>query len=187
MGGLGGVIRNNNDSWIIGYQKLTNVISNTHAELLALETGLKVALQLQLQPLEIETDSTEVISLLDKEHQIFNHVISSCRWSMAQLGTPLLRHNFREANSVAHLLAKNSIKLQLMNKTIIHHAYTQLVEAALKDDADGRLYGRIISEQTCNRLASMGNVNVVNSAGAFVNPLSFDPNGMTGKSPCNIT
>nr|XP_009793134.1 PREDICTED: uncharacterized protein LOC104240045 [Nicotiana sylvestris] len=77
-------------------------------------------------------------------------------WSMAQLGIPLLRHNFREANSVVHLLARDSIKLKLMNKTIIHHASTQLVEAALKDDADGRSYGRLISEHACNRLASMG-------------------------------
>ncbi|OIT00002.1 hypothetical protein A4A49_01448 [Nicotiana attenuata] len=106
---------------------------------------------------------------------------------MAQLGIPLLRHNFREANSVAHLLARDRIKLKLMNKTIIHHASTQLVEATLKDDADGRLYGRLISEQACNRLASMGNVNAVHSTSTFVNPLSFNPNGMAEKFPCNVT
>ncbi|XP_016436949.2 uncharacterized protein LOC107763045 [Nicotiana tabacum] len=186
-GGLGGVIRNNNGKWIVGYQKLTNVISNTHAELLALETGLRVAVQFKLHPIEIETDSTKVISLFDKDHQIYDHLISSCRWLMTQLGTPLLRYSFREANSVAHLLAKDSKKLKSINKTIIHHTPTQPVEVALKDDAVGRQYFRLISEEVCNRLASMGNINAVQNSSTFVKSLSFDPNGIAGRVLCNVT
>nr|XP_016462522.1 PREDICTED: probable protein phosphatase 2C 28 isoform X3 [Nicotiana tabacum] len=59
VGGLGGVIRNSHGKWMVGFQKLTNVISNTHAELLALETGLRVVVQFKLHPLEIEMDSTK--------------------------------------------------------------------------------------------------------------------------------
>ncbi|OIT22520.1 hypothetical protein A4A49_59126, partial [Nicotiana attenuata] len=103
------------------------------------------------------------------------------------LGIPLLIHNFREENSVAHLLAKDSTKLKSINKTIIHHAPTQLVEAALKDDVVGRQYFRLISEEVCNRLASMGNINDVHNSSSFVNSLSFDPNGMAGKDLCSVT
>ncbi|XP_070005303.1 uncharacterized protein [Nicotiana sylvestris] len=188
IGGLGGVIRNNHGKWIVGYQKLTNVISNTHAELLALETCLRVAVQFKLHPMEIETDFIEVISLFDKDHQIYDHLISLCRWLMAQLGTILLRHNFREANSVAHLLAKDSKKLKSINKTVIHHAPTQAVDAALKNDAVERQYFRSISEEVCNnRLASMGNINAVQNSSTFVNSLSFDPNRMAGRALCNVT
>ncbi|OIS97955.1 hypothetical protein A4A49_62438, partial [Nicotiana attenuata] len=94
------------------------------------------------------------------------------------IGIPLLRHNFREANLVAHILAKDSTKLRNMNKTIIHHAPTPMVEAAMKDDAIGKSYLRSISEESCIKLASMGNINAVNSSSSFVTSLSFDPNGM---------
>ncbi|OIS95791.1 hypothetical protein A4A49_58663, partial [Nicotiana attenuata] len=106
---------------------------------------------------------------------------------MAQLGAPILRHNFREANSVAHLLARNNKKLKSMNKTVIHHAPTQEVEAALKNDAVGKQYFRSISEEVCNRLASMGNVNAMQNSSTLVSPVSFDPNGMTDRAFCNIT
>ncbi|OIT28666.1 hypothetical protein A4A49_55726 [Nicotiana attenuata] len=106
---------------------------------------------------------------------------------MVQLGIPLLKHNFREANSVAHLLAKDSTKLRNMNKTIIHHAPTPAVKAAMKDDAFGKSYLRLISEESCTKLASMGNINAINSSSAFVTSPSFDPNGMAGNDLCNTT
>ncbi|OIT28256.1 hypothetical protein A4A49_56105, partial [Nicotiana attenuata] len=106
---------------------------------------------------------------------------------MVQLGAPMLRHNFREANSVAHLFARSSKKLKFMNKTIIHHTPTQAVEAALKNDAVGKQYSRSISEEVCNRLASIDNVNAMKNSTTLVSPISFDPNGMADIAFCNIT
>ncbi|OIT04136.1 hypothetical protein A4A49_64281 [Nicotiana attenuata] len=106
---------------------------------------------------------------------------------MAQLGTPVLRHNFREANVVAHLLARESTELSNMNKTIILHAPTPMVEAAVKDDAAGKSYSRSISEESCNMLASMGNINAANNITTFVTLPSFDPSGMTESDLCNIS
>lgn len=87
IGGMGGFIRNSYGQWVLGFQKITNVISNTQSELLALETGLKIAVQFNLQPLEIETDSTEVIKLLQTEHLIYNYIISSVGGQCQNWGT----------------------------------------------------------------------------------------------------
>ncbi|XP_075111177.1 uncharacterized protein LOC107777689 [Nicotiana tabacum] len=60
--GLCGVIRNANGHWIVGYTKSAHARGSLHAEIKALLDGLKTSLNWGLFPLQIETDSTEVVN-----------------------------------------------------------------------------------------------------------------------------
>ncbi|XP_019231586.1 PREDICTED: uncharacterized protein LOC109212401 [Nicotiana attenuata] len=118
--GIGGLFRNSNGDWILGHQKATHAASPVHAELPALLEGLKIAVNFKDTNMEIETDSTDVIKLLHEECTNFQNIILECRWLMHQLKLPLLRHNFREGNEVAHRLAKEALKKPPSDKCIYH-------------------------------------------------------------------
>uniref|UniRef100_A0A1U7XX33 Uncharacterized protein LOC104238416 n=1 Tax=Nicotiana sylvestris TaxID=4096 RepID=A0A1U7XX33_NICSY len=107
--GLGGAFRNSNRDWIMGFHKASQAISPTHAELMALLEGLKVAKEMNFLNVEIETDCTDVIKLIYEDSYKFSNIVSECRWLMHQLKLQHL-HNFREGNEVAHMLAKDAIK-----------------------------------------------------------------------------
>ncbi|XP_075086060.1 uncharacterized protein LOC142168804 [Nicotiana tabacum] len=60
--GLGGVFRNSNGSWVVGFAKSTHANGSLEAEIKALLEGLRTAQEWGMFPLEIETDSTEVVN-----------------------------------------------------------------------------------------------------------------------------
>lgn len=111
-GGIGGVIRNANGEWVIGFSKKVCALNHTHAELSALEHELHLVIDHQLTLVEIETDSIEVIELLNEKIPIFNNLINSCRFHLKRLGNLVIRHSFREGNKVAHALANKGSKKQ---------------------------------------------------------------------------
>lgn len=78
-------------------------------KLLALQAGVKLATDNGYYPIEVETDSTKVIQTLSTNHETFNDVIHSCRLLMPQKEEEMvIRHNFRQGNMVAHMLAKEA-------------------------------------------------------------------------------
>ncbi|XP_009762833.1 uncharacterized protein [Nicotiana sylvestris] len=73
--GLGGVFRNNNGDWIVSYCKSTYDSSVKYCELMALHEGLKIAQELGFSKNEIETDSTDAISLLNDNNPNISNLI----------------------------------------------------------------------------------------------------------------
>ncbi|XP_019236284.1 PREDICTED: uncharacterized protein LOC109216573 [Nicotiana attenuata] len=123
VAGLGGTFKNSNGDWIVGFHKVSHAISPTHAELMALQEGLKVAKEMNFQNMEIETYCTEVVKLIYEDSYNFSNIVNECRWLMHQLKPPpppLLKHNFREGNAVAHVLAKEAIKNPSSTKCFYH-------------------------------------------------------------------
>ncbi|XP_070029924.1 uncharacterized protein LOC142161974 [Nicotiana tabacum] len=118
--GIGGLFRNSNGDWIIGYHKAIHASSSIHAELLALLEGLRIAMEFNDTNMEIETDSTDVIKLMHEDCTNFHNIIFECRWLMHQLRLPILKHNFTEGNEVAHRLAKEAMKHPPSNKCVYH-------------------------------------------------------------------
>ncbi|XP_019233871.1 PREDICTED: uncharacterized protein LOC109214408 [Nicotiana attenuata] len=118
--GLGEAFRNSKGDWIVGYSKSIQAISPTHAELLALLEGLQIAKEMNFLNMEIETDCTNVIKLIYEDSTNFSNIVSECRWLMHQLKLPHLKHNFREENEMAHLLAKQAIKNPPSSKYFYH-------------------------------------------------------------------
>ncbi|XP_075077404.1 uncharacterized protein LOC142164120 [Nicotiana tabacum] len=59
---LGGVFRNTNGSWTVGFTKAIHTNGALESELLALVEGLTTAQEWNLFPLEIETDCIQVVN-----------------------------------------------------------------------------------------------------------------------------
>ncbi|XP_019241252.1 PREDICTED: uncharacterized protein LOC109221248 [Nicotiana attenuata] len=59
--GIGGIIRDTYGNWIVGFAKTTQATGSLHAEIKALMEGLKTTQEWGMFPLEIETDTTEVV------------------------------------------------------------------------------------------------------------------------------
>ncbi|KAF3661603.1 hypothetical protein FXO38_05532 [Capsicum annuum] len=82
------------------------MLSNVQqAELLAILKGLRLGLDRQLTPLEINSDSSVAINMISSNHLGYCNIMSECRYLLQRLGTPMLKHTCREQNSVADVLA----------------------------------------------------------------------------------
>lgn len=53
--------------------------TNMHAELMAFMEGLKLAMSNNFTPLEVNTDSTEVINMINKGNLIYEPLIYECK------------------------------------------------------------------------------------------------------------
>nr|XP_016459580.1 PREDICTED: uncharacterized protein LOC107783123 [Nicotiana tabacum] len=158
MAGLGGAFRNSKEDWLVGYHKSCQAFSPIHAELLALLEGLKIAKDMNFLNMEIETDCTEVIKLIYEDNTNYSNIVSECRWLMHQLKIPQLKHNFREGNMAAHLLAKQAAKNLLSSKCLYHVCPPFFVEQEVIKNKHGVCNSvRSISKNVCNYLTTMDN------------------------------
>ncbi|OIT39444.1 putative ribonuclease h protein [Nicotiana attenuata] len=105
--GIGGLIRNSNAEWILGFAGSAPHDSSIFAELYALTQGLKLAYENNIAPLEVEVDEKDLILLLHSENIAFSNLIADCRYYLGQLGNPVVKHAYREQNMVADQLAKS--------------------------------------------------------------------------------
>ncbi|XP_075080249.1 uncharacterized protein LOC142165776 [Nicotiana tabacum] len=173
VAGIGGLFRNSNDDWIMGYHKAIRASSPIHAESLALLEGLRIAVDFKHTNMEIKTDSTDVIKLMHEDCTNFHNIIFECRWLMHQLKLPILRHNFREGNEVAHRPAKEAMKHAPSNKCVYHTCPPFFAkEEVQKNKHESCNSIRTISTDVCNFLANMGNSNALKTMSYSCN-LSF--------------
>ncbi|XP_070008531.1 uncharacterized protein [Nicotiana sylvestris] len=117
--GLGGVIRNHNGDWILGYMDNISHTTNTRAEVQALIRGLKLVEQNNLAPLEINTDSAETINMLLNGNLIYDPLICELRSIILRMDNVVVRHIYREQNRVADALSKEAAKEIFLNKSKI--------------------------------------------------------------------
>ena len=109
MAGGGGLIRDGNGDWVIGFARKIGTTTSFMAELWALRDGLLLCLQIQAQAVCVELDAKAIVDAFNMQ-SYFNTVISSimddCRHLAAQISQLRVRHIYREANRCADLLAK---------------------------------------------------------------------------------
>lgn len=84
---------------------------------------------------------------------------------MPQQKALLLRHNFREGNKVAHLLAKDAAKEQFKqpkSKVTRLHAYApHFVTQQLISEQSGKwIFVKSLPTTVCNMLRTVGNQNI---------------------------
>ncbi|GLU14861.1 hypothetical protein SLE2022_314040 [Rubroshorea leprosula] len=80
--GAGGVIRNHEGTWVMGFAQNLGYGTNDDAELWGIKIGLELAAKLKIKLLEVETNSTFVVNALaDYSMKCLNHktLIASCR------------------------------------------------------------------------------------------------------------
>ncbi|OIT37535.1 hypothetical protein A4A49_59281, partial [Nicotiana attenuata] len=152
IGGLGGIIRNSAGDWVVGFHVKTLVITHTHAELLALQHRFQLAVQHSLFPIEVETDSVETIELLQKNHITYQSTLDSCRYQLRRLGSPAVRHSFREGNKAAHLLAKQGSKQATCNHLLVMESPPPSVLVVLQAHKGGLTTSRLVPVSVCNKL-----------------------------------
>lgn len=78
-------------------------------ELLALNEGLKLVEQNKFLSIEINIDSTKVISMLQNGNLLYDVIIDECRLRLMRLGAIIVQHYYREQNQVEDLLAKEGV------------------------------------------------------------------------------
>lgn len=107
--GAGGVIRDSDGNWVIGFAKNLGLMTIFQAELWALYQGLELAIELNITDLEIDIDAKSVVeAVLNNDFQggLNLNLISKCRLLIGRFRHVKLSHIYREANSVADHLAK---------------------------------------------------------------------------------
>lgn len=78
------MFRNHRGDRAVNYMKGILYTTNTVTELLALIHGLRIALQQKMLPLEITTDSIEVIRMITEGHLLYNSIVCECKSLMEQ-------------------------------------------------------------------------------------------------------
>ncbi|XP_009792463.1 uncharacterized protein [Nicotiana sylvestris] len=156
--GLGGVFRNKDGDWIFRYCRSAYASSVMHCELMALHEGLNIAKHLDLCNIEIEIDSTDSILMLNENNPNLSNLILECRLLVYQLKHPILRHNFREGNEIAHLLAKEALKNFKISRCVHHARPPCFVEHQLLKEKHGFSFKlKYVSTSVCEKLAKFGN------------------------------
>ncbi|KAF7810660.1 putative ribonuclease H-like domain-containing protein [Senna tora] len=109
--GTRGIIRNDQGHYMISFCKFVGQGNTVQAELWALQIGLSIARDINVSHIEIETDCTTLIHLINNSqltnlHPLFS-VICTCRHFLSAFDSWELKHIYREANGCADALAKH--------------------------------------------------------------------------------
>lgn len=106
----GGVIRDFNGSWILGFYRNIGFSNSLVAELVALKDGLSLIIEHKFSHVIVESDSLVACNLIsdlsmNAKHILFEFV-DDCRKLLLRIPHVKLDHIFREANAVADRLSK---------------------------------------------------------------------------------
>ncbi|XP_070026590.1 uncharacterized protein [Nicotiana sylvestris] len=101
----------------MGYIENIPLTTNTLAELKALLKGLQLAEQNGWVPLDINTDSAEIIQMLLTGNLIYDPTICECRLLMQRMDRVVVRHTYKEQNRVADAIAKEAAKPTLLGRS----------------------------------------------------------------------
>lgn len=112
-GGIGGVFRDQNGHWILGFYMHLPYTTPTMVDLLALRHGIDITKANNFNHFSIETDSSVVIYMLTNNHPSYQNLLDECRSLMKETQAATLVKIFREQNVVADMLAKEGVRSQV--------------------------------------------------------------------------
>lgn len=100
-------------NFVLGFQRNVGVCSSLAAELWSLRDGLQLAMDISWSNVTIVTDALAALHAIQDQQLAGSHPLSAlifdCRYLMEALPVPTLRHDLREANICADILAKNAL------------------------------------------------------------------------------
>ncbi|KAL4286983.1 hypothetical protein AHAS_Ahas19G0140700 [Arachis hypogaea] len=112
-GGCGGVIRNEQGRWVAGFMANLGCCSAFRAEMWGIYHGLKIVWDLGLRRIIVESNSTTVVTILNKKEGLHSHpkpLVRSIANLMQKNWELRIENIYREGNRCAHWLAKESLK-----------------------------------------------------------------------------
>ncbi|OIT05835.1 putative ribonuclease h protein [Nicotiana attenuata] len=148
--GIGGIIRDCECNWIVGFNMSIPHATNIYMEGLALIQGLKIAIQQNIRRLVVETDCSALVDMLTYENGPYQNLITDCRWMLTRAGEPQVTHIFREANGVADAMAKTGSNSNFFGNPMLYFSPPPFVVSAFKLDKLGTLCPRKVP--LCNNI-----------------------------------
>lgn len=116
LAGGGGLIRDENGDWVVGFARKIGIASSFMAELWALRDGLLLCLQIHAQAVIVEMDSKVIIDTFSTHAEastIVSAIMEDCKQLVAQIPQVRFNHVYREANKRADFLAKLGASLDV--------------------------------------------------------------------------
>ena len=109
LAGGGGVIRDEERNWVVGYARKIGSANSFLAELWALRDGLFLCLQAHIQAVIIEMDAKGIVDAFSHQknaNPIISSLMDDCRQLVSQILQSRFRHVYREVNRSADCMAK---------------------------------------------------------------------------------
>ncbi|KAK6791851.1 hypothetical protein RDI58_010932 [Solanum bulbocastanum] len=97
-----------------------------------------------LNPLEINCDSSQTIYMIKNDCQSFNNSISECKYLMKKLTISTIKHVYREENRVAEELAKEGARRSFLEETILLEVPPVYAIEAVQTDPLGTMLEELI-------------------------------------------
>lgn len=144
-GGIGGLIHNTMGGWVLSFTKSFQWATNNQMGILALREGIKLVKERNLLQVEINIDSTEVISILYAGNLHYDSIIYDCRLRLKRIEIPPVVHYFREQDGVGDALAIKGIILEVELGTKIFKVPPMCAQHMLWADISGTHFIRRIS------------------------------------------
>ena len=144
MAGGGGLIRDGNGTWLIGFARKIGTATSFLAELWALQDGLRLCLQIQAQAVCIELDAKAVVDALHSQsytNTVIYSIMEDCNHLVTLIPQTSVRHVYREANRCADFLSKLGTGLE--NDFAIFSSPPMDLLAILEDDVCGFSINRL--------------------------------------------
>ncbi|OIT01083.1 hypothetical protein A4A49_60035, partial [Nicotiana attenuata] len=159
-GGISGVVRDSKERWNTAFSMKVHAISPMQTELQALMHALQIIIREHMFPIEVETDATEIISIINKDYSTNNELCHICRLLVEEAsrkGRILFKHSFREGNMVAHILAKEALRRTSFNRLCTFCKPPDFVMDVYDKYREGYVYARSCSSKHCETLITLGN------------------------------
>lgn len=140
----GGLIRDTNGEWVMGFARRIGKTSSFLAELWALHDGLQLCLQIQAQAVLIELDSKTILDAFNSQaysSTIVSSIMDDCRHMILRIPQTCLRHIYREANRCADYLAK--VGTSIKGDFIVFHSPPVDLLSILEADASWLYVNRL--------------------------------------------
>lgn len=110
-GGFGGMFRDQDGTWHLGYFRAEPLTTPIEMELKSLWRGLQLAIRHNVRILQIQTNAQEVIDMIKSGNLLYTNIISECRSSLHKLEPWEMRHVSKEQNRLVDTMAKEGLML----------------------------------------------------------------------------
>lgn len=142
--GYGGVIRDHQGKWILGFSGHVEYADSLHVELLAIFIGLSVAWDvIEAKNLTCRSDCMQALSLIQDPTPrplIYSGIIDDIKELLSRDWLVSLTHTYREGNQCADYMAKFGANFMDCTKTFSEPP--SCLHSLLKSDATGIQYTR---------------------------------------------
>ena len=112
----GGVIRDEEGNWVVGFAKRIGSVSSFLAKLWALWDELLLCLKSHIKAMIIEMDAKAIVDAFSHQNNsnsIISSLMDDCKQLVTQIPQPRFRHVYREANRCVDFLAKLSSSMDV--------------------------------------------------------------------------